>query len=121
MRMVARPNTTVDVLRDTDADGPTQDVDEFGDEVETGGNTPSAVVYAGEPALIVEKTVRGVVDSDGREIRLPMAHLRPDITVRVGDRLRDASGALYSVDKVSQQRFSPTRLLDVRLELTRTS
>lgn len=126
--MVSRPNTTVDVFRDADADSPVadRDTDVFGDEVETprdavpGGSTDEPFLAA-EPALIVSEAVVGVVDGNARTLRRPVARMRPGIDVRDGDRLVDADGAVYSVDTVQRPRFSPSRLLDVRLELTRVS
>lgn len=126
--MVSRPNTVVDVFRDADADGAVvdRDVDPFGDEVETprdaipGGSTDEPYL-TDEPALIVSEQIVGMVDGNARTIRRPIARMRPEIDVRAGDRLRDPDGVIYTVNTVERPRFSPTRLLDVRLELTRAS
>jgi hypothetical protein len=111
--VIARPNTRVDVLRDSNV----ADRDPYGDETET-GSTP---VLEGEPALIVSERVSALVDGDLRTVGRPIARMRPDVDVRVGDRLRALDGVVYAVETVERPRFSPTRLLDVRLELTRTS
>lgn len=111
--MISRPNTSVDVLRDSDS----VDRDAFGDETETG----PAAAFSNEPALIVSEAVQSQVDGNMRTIRRPIARMRPGLDVRAGDRLVDTSGAVYAVESVEQPRFSPTRLLDVRLELTRAT
>lgn len=126
--MVSRPNTFVDVFRDADADASVadRDVDVFGDEVETlrdatpGGSTDEPLLVA-EPMLIVSEAVNAGTDASPRVVRRPIGRARPDLDVRAGDRLVDVDGAVYTVDSVTRPRFSPTRLLDVRLELTRAS
>jgi hypothetical protein len=127
-RMVARPNTRVDVFRDADSSAPVvdRDVDPWGDEIETprddvpGGSTDEPL-HAAEPALIVSESVNAGTDANPRVVRRPIARMRPDIDVREGDRLVDVDGAVYSVDTVTRPRFDLSRLLDVRLELTRVS
>lgn len=120
--MISRPNTYVDVFRDADADSPTgeRDVDAYGDEVDT-PRSADAPFLAREPALIVSEQILAASDGNVRTVRRPIARMRPDLDVRAGDRLRDLDGSFYSVETVQRPRFSPTRLLDVRLELTRTS
>lgn len=112
--MISRPNAYVDVLRDSDV----SDRDSYGDETET---LTGSAVFVAEPALIVSEQVQAAVDGNLRTFRRPIARMRPGLDVRAGDRLVDTHGAVFSVDTVEQPRFSPTRLLDVRLELTRTS
>lgn len=127
-RMVARPNTRVDVFRDADSDAPAvdRDVDAWGDEIETprdvvpGGSTDEPLL-TGEPALIVSEAVNAGTDANPVVIRRPIARMRPDVDVREGDRLVDVDGVTYSVVTVTRPRFSLSRLLDVRLELSRTS
>ena len=107
-------NAVVDVLRDA-ASG---DADGFGDEVETG----STAVLTGVPAFIFEESQQQPVDGDLRVIRMVRGRVAAGTDVRVGDRLRDGAGAVYSVTTVTEPQLGMNRPpLYRRLELMRSS
>jgi hypothetical protein len=116
--VIARPNTTVDVLRDADA----TDTDEWDDPTETDG----PAVVEGMPISISEQVTRvwdgtttpGVTSPDTRVLRYNVGRAPHGADVRVGDRLREPDGTVWSVAQTFPVRSS---LLapDLRLELVR--
>lgn len=114
MTVVPGANALVDVLRDSVAD----DVDEYGDPMET---VSGSTVLTGVPMAIFEESQRVPVDGDLRTVRVVRGRAPAGTDVRPGDRLQDADGALFSVTAVVEQKLNINRPLYVRVELVRTS
>jgi len=116
LNTVYRQLVVVDVLRDANA----TDANDLGDGVET---TP-AVHLAGVAAAITEVTRKvPTTDADLRTVHVVVGWLPAGTDVQRGDRIRvpagDPDGEIYSVDAVTQP--IQQGLLDLRLDLTRTS
>lgn len=115
LRQVFRQLLVVDVLRDA----VTTDTDEFGDPIEG-----SDVHLAAVDAAITEMTQKVPVDGDLRTVRVMVGWLPAELDVRTGDRIRVPAGTgpgrvIYGVEAVTQP--IRTGLLDLRLDLTRSS
>jgi hypothetical protein len=114
-RSVFRQLLVVDVLRDAD----TADSNDLGDAVET---APTAHL-TGVDAAITDLTQQIPVDGDLRTVHQVVGWVAAGLDVARGDRIRvptgDPDGTVYTVDAVTQP--IRTGLLDLRLDLTRTT
>jgi hypothetical protein len=113
IKSVFRVMQTVDVLRDT----VTSDRDDYGDETET----DASAVLLSDVLVAIVQSMQQVPTSDGnlRAVRVVTGWADVSTGIQSGDRLRTADGSIYAVDNA----VYPVQLglLDVRLELTRTS
>lgn len=115
LKTAYRVYASVDVLRDAD----TADRNDLGDEIETGGPH-----LAGVDAAITETTQKvPTTDGDLRTAHVLVGWMAAGTDVRRGDRIRVPAGApdgvIYGVEAVTQP--LRTGLLDMRLDLTRTT
>jgi len=106
--VIARANTTLDVLRGTTTD-------EYGDTKQD-----SYPVAYSVPASLIEQsqTTSRRADNRRQTMRYYRARVSPTSDLRVGDRVRDSSGVVYVVDDITQP-TSPVNTPDMRLRLRR--
>lgn len=111
--MIATPTTTVDVLRGTT-------VNEWGDTVDADTVVPGLVNL---PASIIEQRQKVHAPKDvpaqDRIVRIFKGRMQHGLDVRKGDRLRDATGAIYLVDNLYQQ-ANPFWQQDLTFDLSLT-
>lgn len=108
--MIARANTTLDVLRGTTTDA-------LGDTRQA-----STVVYEGIPASLLEQSQTTTRRADNRRqtMRYYTVRLSPIYALLVGDRVRDAAGTVYVVDDITEP-TSPIGTPTQRLRLRRAT
>jgi hypothetical protein len=103
--------TVVSILRG-------EETNDYGDTVDS-----QVAVASGIPAAIIESTRRVYLPAEGahRIVRSFAARMPANTTVLKGDRLRDQrTGATYKIVDLHSQ-TSPTRILDVVVDLERTT